>query len=112
MPYVQCLAYPVLKGVFQHDALLDGYRLRHHAAQLRKVGIEDVEGDQFGPHRLVVDKPVLEHLGITRAEIVAVHGFQELSVEDDAVGIVEHPDLVFQSAEVYARLSTYRGVNH
>ena len=59
-----------------------------------------------------VDEAVLQHLGIAGEDVFAVHGPQELGVEDDAAGVVEDADFVFQSAEVDACLSAYAGIDH
>lgn len=55
---------------------------------------------------------MLEHLGITRPDVLIVEGLEELCVQNDAVGIVENANLVLQSAEVDAGLSADTGIDH
>ena len=102
----------MLVRVFGHDALFHLHRVGHHAAQLVEVGRKYVEGNKLPPHLLVAYQPMLQHLGIARADVVAVERLQKHRVENYVVGIAEHSNLVFQSIEVDARLSAHRRIDH
>ena len=93
--YVKSLAYAMLKRVFKNDTFLNGNRFRHHLLQHLQVGLMYVVCHKLRPHLLVVDESVLEHLGITRTEILVVHSLEEYSVEDNVVGIVKYADFIF-----------------
>ena len=109
---VESLAQALLRGVALHHALLHRHRLGHHAAQLREVGIGYVKRQQLRPHLPCVEQPVLQHLSVARQQVLRVHRAQKLGVDNHAVGVGEHAHLVFQSVQVYARLSAHRCVNH
>ena len=63
-------------------------------------------------YSLSLYQSVLQHLGIARADVLVIHRLEESRVEDDAASRAEHANLVFQSAEVDARLAAHRGVDH
>ncbi len=67
---VQGFAYALLVGVVCHDVPFDGYRLRHHVLQLAEVHVVQVEPDEFRPPARRADEPVLQHLGISRAQVL------------------------------------------
>ena len=111
---VESLAEAVLQGILGDDALLDGHAVGQHTLEGGEVELlgAEIEIHQFCPHRLVGDESVLQHLGIAGEDVFAVEGAQELCVENDRGGIVEHPDLILQSTEVDACLAADAGVDH
>ena len=56
---------------------------------------------------LAVYQPVLQHFGIAGEHVLCVKRMEERGVEYDAVGIAEDAYLIFQSAEVDARLAAH-----
>ena len=55
---------------------------------------------------------MLQHLCIARKDVFFIEGLQKRGVENHAVRIVKHADLVFQSPEVKSRLPAYAGIYH
>ena len=109
---IESLANAMLVGVFGDDALFDSHALGYHRLQMFQVGVEDVKGEEFDKHRLIRDQTMLEHLGITAADVLHIEGLQELGVQDDRGGGVEDANLVLQPTEIDACLPAYTGIDH
>ena len=112
MSKVQCLADALFSRILCYDALLYSHRFSHHALQLYQVGLLNVECQQLAKHLFIVYESVLQHLSITTQHVFYIECLQELSIQNNALGIVEHTNLVFQSKEVYTCFSAYRCINH
>ena len=67
---------------------------------------------EFAPRSLVGKQSVFEHLGIARAQVVAVERLQELSIQQYETCLVEYTYLVLQATEVNARLASHRSIDH
>ena len=109
---VQCLANALLMRVLLHDALLHLHAVSHHSLQLLQVGVGKVEAHQFFPHRLGRNQTMLQHLGITRTDVLGIQSLQELSVENHELRVVENAHFVLQTAEVDTGLSAHRSIHH
>ena len=55
---------------------------------------------------------MLQHLGITRKDVLFVERLKEYGVEDNATGVVEDANLILQYTAVDTCFATYRSVNH
>ena len=111
---VQGLAQTLLVRVGSHYLLLHAHRVGNHPLQALPHGVlsGNVEGGQFGPHLFVGNQSVLKHLGIAAEKVGLVEGREEVGIEYDELAVAEHAHLVFQSAEVDARLSAHACVDH
>ncbi len=108
---VQGLADALFRGVFGDDALLDGNAPANGGSELFAIHC-NLFPDQLSPVLFAVYESVLEHLGIAGEDVLVVEGAEEGGVEDDAAGIVEDTNLVFQSTEIDARLAAHGGIDH
>ena len=61
---VECLADAFLQRVFLHDSLFYGDARSYHLSEMEKIGLLEIEVEQFGKDFLVADESVLEHFGI------------------------------------------------
>ena len=112
MSEIESLAQSLLMRILLHDALLNGYRLAHHALQLYEVGIMKTEAYKLCPHPLVIDKTVLEHFGIAGAKVWHIESVEEKRADDNKACVSKHTNLVLQSIEVDTCLAANRRVNH
>ena len=112
MAQVERLAQPLLQWVLGHDVFLDLDRVGNEPAQKAIVGRGEVELQQTGPLGGGRDEAVLEHLGIARAQVLAVERGKEVGAQQHEACLGKDANLVFQSAEVDAGLSAHRGVDH
>lgn len=109
---IESLAYVFLQRVSLHHFLLHPHRLGEHELQALQVGVAERECKQFAPHAVVAEKPVFEHLGIARTDVVVVERVEEKCVENDEPAVAEHSYLVLQSPEVHSGLASHRCVDH
>ena len=123
VPQVEGFAQSLLGGVFEDDALLHRYALgeergnrgakkTRNSRNTRSSRDSRRVSKECGPMLLVVKQPVLQHLGIAGEYVLRAEGTKELGIDDDALGIAEDANLVFQSAEVDTRLAAYAGIDH
>ena len=109
---VQCLTDALLCRILSDDALLHGYAVGHHPAQLPQIRLFQIKVHQLCPHLLVGDQSVLQHLCIARTDVLCIEGLQELRIKNHGRGIVENANLILQSSEVDTRLPAYTGIYH
>ena len=98
--------------IFGDDALLHSDALPHHLLKDGEVRLLNVEGEVAAEHGIIGDESVLQHLGITAAQVLRVEGLQELRVEDDGAGSIEDTNLILQASEVDARFTPDAGIDH
>lgn len=79
----------------------------------KRVGIYilDMPGYKTVERRRATEQRVLEHLGIARAKLLRCQRVEEDCRYDYRIGLAEYAYLVFQIAEIDARLSTYRRID-
>ena len=112
MSEVQCLSDARLMRVFLHDTFLHPDTLPDHRGKLRKVRLRKVEVCQLCPHRLVCDQPMLQHLGISTADILLIQRLEPSGIKEHKAGIAEHTDFILQSTEVDTGLPAHAGIHH
>ncbi len=112
MAEVQGFSYAVFMRVAFHDLFLHGDGCGNHILQNGKVRVLQIEVYERCPHASVAYKSVFQHLGIARLYVHKVECFQKTGVDNHCLAVVEHANFVFQSVEVYARLSAYRCIYH
>ena len=112
VPEVQGLSRAFFLGVLGYDALFYFYGIGENALQMLQVGGREVKVYQLRPVLFVGDESVFQHFGVARTQVGRIQCFEEIRVDDYVFRVAENANLIFQAAEIDARLSTYRGVHH
>ena len=112
VPEVQGLSRAFFLGVLGYDALFYFYGIGENTLQMVQVGGCEMKVYQLRPVFFVGDESVFQHFGIARTQVGRIQSFEKICVDDYVFRVAENANLIFQAAEIDARLSTYRGVHH
>ena len=112
VPQVEGFAQAAFRGILLHNVRFELDVFFHHREQRSIVGRCDVKLQMLHEHLLVFEQRMLEHFGISRAEILFVERPQKFCAHNDVVCLLECADFVLISAKIDACLPADGGIDH
>ncbi len=108
---IEGLAQAFLKGVRLDKEILNEDGASHHVMKKVIVNMVEIETEERVKLTLIMNEGVLNHLGKTRKEILAVERPKEIGAYEHMRGLGKDTNLIFERAEVHAGLAAERRVD-